>query len=206
MFLLIRRECPIYSNFSLQFNRRPKGLVPDKNGAASPSSVKALPSPHLGSVGKTKLGPLSTFIKNSPQLRPATDRFIRSSSLPKPFQKKVTLPSKMRPDDDNNGAQTGRVNLAENEDRKFPLPQSQPAPPIEEKPKERTEGASPLVFCACGNKCPEGSTECQSCESATTKQHEYAGYLYENAKAGSEELVRYYYVLLGRELFRMFPL
>lgn len=159
-----------------------------------------LPSPDLGPVAKTKLSPLSAFLRNSPQQRPTAERVGRSSSMPRKLQRRSSrAPSKLNPE---RCAEPGPEEEKREEEKETEKEKEEEA----RKPEHGKSEAEHLLnrsltFCGCGNKCAYGSTECAGCR-AGAKRHEFSGYLYGRSKSDSEEFVRYYYILLGKELFR----
>jgi hypothetical protein len=66
---------------------------------------------------------------------------------------------------------------------------------------EDDKDAAPTTLCMCGQFCEGNDTQCPKCK-AKTKTQEYSGYLYEITKEDHGQLKRFYYTLLGQDLYR----
>ena len=58
--------------------------------------------------------------------------------------------------------------------------------------------AKGIIYCECGNPCEGENTLCESC-SKSKESVEFSGYLY--IKDQSNQLKRYWYILLNKELY-----
>jgi len=60
-----------------------------------------------------------------------------------------------------------------------------------------------LMLCDCGQPCERGRTQCPKCLSKADVK-EFSGYLYEKSKTNPGEMIRYWFTLLGKLLYRIF--
>ena len=186
----------------------------------SPSS-KILASPTITSTKTSKFSPLSGLLKNSPKLKPT--RSMRH--VLDPESGKTARPSTLKPkEEDKDMAATQKQVKPEFGSRSL-IPKHKPI--LEEttasalilspsfnpesvrllasedhKDKKIVETApGVLTFCDCGQLSEPGLTQCSKCKAKSTIQ-EYAGYLYELSKKNAGELNRFWFSLLGKELYR----
>ncbi len=64
-------------------------------------------------------------------------------------------------------------------------------------------GAGMLTFCSCGQLCEAGHSHCDKCRLRVGSVQERAGYVYEMNKKTPGELNRYWFSMLGKDLYRI---
>ena len=181
----------------------------------SPLHSKMLASPHFESVTNSKLSPLSTFLKNSPKLKAShSERNMKSSFVGQGAAKKTHRPSTLKPSEDEK--QAGPDNQRRFGVKRTPWLDTRHAETLLLSPSLNPEGvriqtaAEPVeedktevatMLCACGQFCEGDDTQCPKCK-AKTKTQEFCGYLYEITKEEHGQLKRFYYTLLGQDLYR----
>jgi tRNA A-37 threonylcarbamoyl transferase component Bud32 len=160
------------------------------------SSEKLLPSPELGSL--KMLSPFANIKNISPLLK--TYAKAHSKLINIAAKKKVTAKANMLRTSKRSTEYVMRLSAEEKKNlmcSKQKLKEELIASYITSTEGIRTISSKSLMVCSCGNECKESI--CHNC-AEKYKFIEHKGYLY--GKTESKQLVRYWFVLIGKRLYK----
>ena len=176
---------------------------------SSPSST-ILASPSFTTEHSTKFSPLSGLMKNSPKLKPSRSlkKLDCTPKAPRPSTMKPKEDEKQnsKPEEGSRGLPKRRPLIVSSKSQNMPLSPSIARESVrlhnEDLESEDEKGTGTLTFCSCGQLCEAGGVHCSKCKVKANMQ-EYSGYLYEKNKKSVGELNRFWYSLLGKDLYRI---
>lgn len=192
----------------------------------SPSPTKMLlVSPHLQSRGSTKLSPLLNYARNSPQLKPTELDSKRISTFKKATEKllgtdktQFSLEKESKKEDvkKEESKKEGKKEEKKQQDtfqssKRTPwidttnakdiiLSPSMNPVSVHLQPPSTPSFHGVLTYCSCGQLCQKGSQQCAKC-SLKSKVQIHSGYCYEINSVDGEQMNRYWFSLMGKELY-----
>lgn len=232
----MRKQCPIYSNFSLK-EKQKAAKDPIREAPKSPKMVKTLASPRQ-IRDHTKFSPLASMMKHT--TFSSSFRDLKAAKKPLQGAKKTDHASAFRNAEEDKAKHGGSkgvedCDVAEDSEsvsvahavkgtkrtpwlepeasKDMPMSPSMNTEAVRElrRPKEPMEVSkfgkadNSVLFCSCGEPCEnDGSTQCPKCKKAGQPTNECFGFLYEKSEGEKNMLNRYWFSLVGKELYSIF--
>ena len=182
-------------------------------GTAQPKML--LMSPHLQSRSNTKFSPLLNFVKNSPQLGPspldarnvstfrqAMENITTAKKIPTVPSKEETKKTILKPQQPESMMKSAKRSPWIDTSKAIDTPLSPSMNPVSVHIQQPSTPAlhGVITYCACGQLCVKGKTQCAKCEIKASPLL-LSGYLYETDNDSPDKLNRFYYSLMGKDLY-----
>lgn len=235
LFLLLRKQCTIYSNFSLKEKQKTAPTHPAREVPKSPKMTKEIASPRQ-IRDSTKFSALSSAKKNNVFSSSARDlkaarkpletkKGGRSSAFRKAEEEKIKHSGSRKIEDIMPLEESEGIALAQalkgNKHTPWLEPESEankdlllspsmnpeavrvPHPREESKEEGKIVKEGSVLLCSCGEPIVDDkTTKCPKCLLAGQTVNECFGYLYEKSEGDKNMLNRYWFALVGKELYR----
>jgi len=180
----------------------------------SHSRPTTVSSPYLQLRTGTKLSPLLNFARNSPQLKPAKFAEKKASTFKKANDRLPQIEKKSSSNiiQEEEKKKDQKPNMIQSSKRVPWLDTTNAkdivlSPSIKQVTVHKETPSSPLLnpqahtYCTCGQQCLHGKKQCSNCVQKN-KSCVQTGFLYQYDEEDPEKLIRYWYSLMGKELYR----